>query len=44
MYAELVAEKVDGIEPTGGDCWVFGYFPDPGSPGGICFAGFMPGI
>jgi hypothetical protein len=43
MHAKLIAGGND-VGPTAGDCWGLGYIPDPGKPGGICFAGFMPGL
>jgi hypothetical protein len=43
MQAKLIAAG-GGVSPTAGDCWGLGYIPDPGKPGGICFAGFMPGL
>ena len=44
MYAKMIAANAGGAEPMAGDCWGLGYIPEPGSPRGICYAGFMPGL
>lgn len=44
MYVKLIAAKTGNAEPMAGDCWGIGYIPDPGSPRGICYWGFMPGL